>query len=288
MKMKVFAFIVTYNRLDSLKRVVECVKNQTYNIDEIYVINNNSTDGTADWLKSVQGIKIIHQDNIGGAGGFHTGVKTCYEQGADWIWMMDDDVYPQKDCLETLLKYTNISGCLNTTRYWADGGYVPQNFYFNINNNTGTNLAVDLSKEYISMNTCCFEGLLISREVVTKIGFPDKRFFIAGDDIIYGYLASLNTNVVLVRDAKAQKLQAAESIKPRPFYIYYSIRNQFLINEYKKALTGRSFTLFVWFCYYLKVFVLSIKYLIKGETKNYNALRRGCHDGLKKKHGKSL
>lgn len=286
--MKIYAFIVTYNRLDSLKRVVECVKNQTYNINEIYIINNNSTDGTADWLKSVQGIKIIHQDNIGGAGGFHTGVKTCYEQGADWIWMMDDDVFPQKDCLETLLKYTNISGCLNTTRYWADGGYVPQNFYFDINNNTGTDLGIDLTKEYISMNTCCFEGLLISREVVAKIGFPDKRFFIAGDDTIYGYLASLNTNVILVRDAKAQKLQKAGSIKPRPFYIYYSIRNQFLINEYKKNLTGKGFTLSIWICYYLKVIVLSIRYLIEGEPKIFNALWRGCFDGLRKKQGKSF
>lgn len=286
--MQVFAFIVTYNRLTSLQKVIECVKNQTYHIDKIYVINNDSNDGTTNWLKTVNGIHVINQGNLGGAGGFYTGVKTCYEQGADWIWMMDDDVFPQNTCLETLLKFTSISGCLNTTRYWADGGYVPQNFLYNIENNTATNLSVDLSKDYISMNTCCFEGLLISRDVVTKIGFPDKRFFIAGDDTIYGYLASLHTDVVLVRDAKARKLQDEGSIKPRPFYIYYSYRNQFLINEYKKTLTGKGFSITVWIGYYYKVLLFLIKYVVKGELKISKAIWQGCIDGIRKIDGKSF
>lgn len=286
--MKVFAFIVTYNRLKSLQKVIECVKNQTHQIDKIYVINNDSNDGTTDWLKTVSGINVINQGNLGGAGGFYTGVKTCYEQGADWIWMMDDDVYPQNDCLEMLMKFTSISKCLNTTRYWADGGYVPQNFLYNINNNIATNLSADLSKEYISMNTCCFEGLLISRDIVAKIGYPDKRFFIAGDDTIYGYLASHHTDVVLIRDANARKLQKQGSIKPRPFYIYYSYRNQFLINEYKHALTGKGFSIFVWIGYYYKVLLSSIKFIFKGESQISKAIWLGCIDGIEKKFGKSF
>ena len=31
-------------------------------------------------------------DNLGGAGGFSAGVKKAYELGAEWFWVMDDDV----------------------------------------------------------------------------------------------------------------------------------------------------------------------------------------------------
>ena len=109
--------LVSLKILSSLKKVIACVQNQTYKIDEIIVVNNDSTDGTAEWLSTVEGVSIIHQGNVGGAGGFHTGVRTCYERGADWIWMMDDDVFPQEDCLENLLRYKDYSMCLNMTRY---------------------------------------------------------------------------------------------------------------------------------------------------------------------------
>ncbi len=49
-------------------------------------------------------------------------------------------------------------------------------------------------------NTACFEGGLFHRDVVSKIGFPDKRFFIYWDDCIYGYLASKVTDSVVVSD----------------------------------------------------------------------------------------
>lgn len=285
--MKVFAFIVTYNRLPSLKRVIACVQNQTYKVDEIIVVNNDSTDGTTEWLSMVDGISVIHQGNVGGAGGFHTGVKACYERGADWIWMMDDDVFPQENCLDNLLRYKGESECLNMTRYWADGSYVPQNFFFDIKKNYSKELSVDLSKHYVALNTCCFEGLLISRTIVDKIGFPDIRFFIAGDDTIYGYLASLHTKVILVRDAKAQKLQLNGSMPPRPFYTYYAIRNYFIINEYNKKLSGKGFSLPVWANYYMIVLMSSIKNVFKGNFNMAKAILRGCFDGIRSKTGKT-
>ena len=263
------------------------MQNQTYKLDEIIVVNNNSTDGTTEWLSTVDGISVIHQENVGGAGGFHTGVKTCYERGADWIWMMDDDVFPQHDCLENLLKFKDDSKCLNMTRYWGDGSYVPQNFFFDINKNYSKSLSADLSKEYNVVNTCCFEGLLVSRSIVDKIGFPDERFFIAGDDTIYGYLASFHTNVILVRDAKAHRLQVNGNVPPRPFYTYYAIRNYFLVNEYKKKITGKGYSLRAWINYYMIVLKSSIKNACKGNFDMAKAILRGCLDGVRNKTGKT-
>ena len=101
--MKIFAVVVTYNRLALLKKVIDLLKRQTRQLDSIVIVNNGSTDGTKEWLEQEKNITLINQSNSGGAGGFETGVKYAYENEADWIWMMDDDVFPNIDCLEKLL-----------------------------------------------------------------------------------------------------------------------------------------------------------------------------------------
>ena len=70
------------------------------------VVNNGSTDGITEWLAAQEGLTVINQTNVGGAGGFYTGIQYAYQAGADWIWCMDDEVFPRADCLEQLLPYT--------------------------------------------------------------------------------------------------------------------------------------------------------------------------------------
>ena len=43
--MKVIAVVVTYNRLELLKRNIHCLR-QNKPLDSILVVNNGSTDGT--------------------------------------------------------------------------------------------------------------------------------------------------------------------------------------------------------------------------------------------------
>ena len=101
------AVVVTYNRLELLKRVITALKSQTVPVDKIIVINNGATDGTKEWLDSQDSLIAIHQDNVGGAGGFYRGIKEALTTKADWIWCMDDDVFPTSQCLEQLiLHYT--------------------------------------------------------------------------------------------------------------------------------------------------------------------------------------
>ena len=101
---KVGSVLITFNRLELLKEVLAALKKQTRKIDEIFVINNSSTDGTGEWLAEQDGITVITQDNVGSSGGQYTGIKAAYDAGYDWIWTMDDDVAPAEDCLEKLLE----------------------------------------------------------------------------------------------------------------------------------------------------------------------------------------
>lgn len=106
---KVIAVIVTYNRKTLLQRVVDSLRNQSVPLYGIIVVDNGSTDGTGEWLDGQDGLTVIHQENVGGSGGFWRGIKEASRLDCDWIWCMDDDVFPREDCLKTLLDYASLN-----------------------------------------------------------------------------------------------------------------------------------------------------------------------------------
>lgn len=102
---KILAVVVTYNRLELLKRCIKGLQSQTLKDFDILIVNNGSTDGTKEWIDSLsKEILRIHQGNLGGAGGFYAGQKYGYDNGYEWIWMMDDDGVPDSNQLSELLK----------------------------------------------------------------------------------------------------------------------------------------------------------------------------------------
>ncbi|MGL5810898.1 MAG: glycosyltransferase, partial [Nocardioides sp.] len=106
---RVVAVVVTFNRLDLLRRLLGELRDID-GVAEILVIDNASTDGTGAWLRDQEadGPTIRARTlptNTGGAGGFHTGVEWAMRRDADLIWLMDDDGRPEASCLDTLLSH---------------------------------------------------------------------------------------------------------------------------------------------------------------------------------------
>ena len=96
--MTVAAAVTTFNRLGSLKRCIDAIRAQEHPVDEIVVVNDQSTDGTREWLDSQADLIAVHQPgNFGCACSFHTVLRTVYERGHDFAWAMDDDVFPQPE-----------------------------------------------------------------------------------------------------------------------------------------------------------------------------------------------
>ena len=212
--MKICAVIVTYNRIKLLKVCLEKLKNQTVPLNEIVVVNNSSTDGTKEWLDAQEGITAIHQSNLGGAGGFYTGIKYAHQSNIDydWIWIMDDDVNPANNCLENLLKYSSDGiGVLLPLRQYK-GQYLLTEFKkMNFENpfkkrQINQINASDISKP-VNIATMPFEGPLIKRELVDMIGYPNKYLFIFYDDTEYacktikaGYKIQLIPSAILNKE----------------------------------------------------------------------------------------
>ena len=319
----VCAVVVTYNRRNLLLECLKALQKQTRPIQAIYLIDNASIDGTPElllekgyikelppkdlkepWAKEFEIKNLTDEnyirlyyvrmcENTGGAGGFHEGVKRTYEKGYDWLWLMDDDVEPKSDCLENMFKYTSISKCIHPYKFYKDGSQFLWEQHLDIISGWVA-LLNDISfrngKDYCYVNVGCFEGMLINRNIVGKIGFPDPRFFIALDDTTYGFLASLFTNVIYIKNAvmikkldNRWKLISYENI-------YYNVRNEFLKTCYLNKVFSRYkgirylttlATTFKWLAYI-------VKHYRKGILKALKYLTKGLMDGMSGKFGKRI
>ena len=288
--MKIFAVVVTYTRLALLKKVIDLLKRQTRQLDSIVIVNNGSTDGTKEWLEREKNITLINQSNSGGAGGFETGVKYAYENEADWIWMMDDDVFPNIDCLEKLLGWTSISQCIQPRRYYSDD--VEVNFEQWLDPITYSKFgywqekSFNNGKKFCAINVGCFEGMFVSKGIVNKIGFPDKRFFIAEDDTIYGFAASFYTNVILVSDAIMVRARRSSDRSVSPMYTYYACRNFHLVYESLNLLLDKKNSfLYVKYIYQITHQVYLSIFLYDNKMKHLISVFRGFYDCFRKRNG---
>lgn len=232
---KVIAVIVTYNRQQLLSECISALKNQTKKVDKILVINNGSTDDTAKWLGKQGDIEFISQENVGGAGGFYTGIKRAFESGYSWIWLMDDDGYPKNDALEKLLEDDKEELCLRNCAVLNKTDKT--SFVWKTKNYTSINQV----KENIIKNTGRpFNGTMLHRRIVERVGLPKSELFLWGDETEYYYRITRLNKIPSVTVASSIHYHPANlfSYKQEWDYksgwkMYYYIRNRFHVQRSK-------------------------------------------------------
>ena len=93
----VSVIIPTYNRGSNIERTLDSVLAQTLAPSEILVVDDGSTDGTADWIEAHYGekVRVIRQQNQGVAAARNRGLK---EAKGEYVAFLDhDDIWlPQK------------------------------------------------------------------------------------------------------------------------------------------------------------------------------------------------
>jgi glycosyltransferase involved in cell wall biosynthesis len=89
-RLTVAAIIPLYNNRDTVIEAIQSVSAQTRAVDEIIVVDDGSTDGSAELVEQVFGnrVRVIRRENRGPAAARNTAIHNC---GADLIAFLDAD-----------------------------------------------------------------------------------------------------------------------------------------------------------------------------------------------------
>lgn len=183
------AIVVTYNRVTLLKNCLDALSAQTYPLKKIFVVDNASSDSTKEFLEAFRSkmpLEVIClETNQGGAGGFYEGLSVAHKKGAFYgFWLMDDDGVPAETCLEELLKYSEdypyvcplVLDIEDDTRlaFPRNGTHDLDSF-----------MSVHKGQKVIENMSAPFNGILLRKDMVDKVGYPKKEMFIWGDEVEY-------------------------------------------------------------------------------------------------------
>jgi len=232
---KVIAVVVSYNRQMLLSECIQALRNQTRKPDAILVVNNGSTDNTEGWLKQQEDVFHVTQSNVGSGGGFHTGIQWAYKHGYSWIWCMDDDGYPTETALEQLLlAETPNRSLLNcavinrndkTSFVWNTKGY---------------KTIGDVNEDLIEGIGHPFNGTMIHRSIVEKVGLPKSSLFLWGDETEYYYRIVKQHNIPVYTVAKSIHYHPPTAFSYKNDWdfatgwkMYFYVRNRFHIHRAK-------------------------------------------------------
>lgn len=203
---RLVAVVVTFNRLAKLKvTVARLLDSPAQDLAGVVIVNNASSDGTAEWLDTLVDprLRVIHETtNLGGAGGFDRGMRAAVVQfDPDWIVVMDDDGRPEPGALAEF-QSSDMSDwdALAAAVYLPDGQICDMNrpsrnpfwnlrvFFQTVRQGrSGFHLDpqayTDARPQPIDVTS--FVGFFISRRGIELGGYPDPALFLYGDDGLY-------------------------------------------------------------------------------------------------------
>lgn len=282
--------IVTYNRIEKLKKALASYYKQKEFIKFILVVDNYSTDGTREFLENwekkshdFQVKAILLHENLGGSGGFYYGIKRAMNMKANWIWVSDDDAYIQDECFKHLFDYLqkvkNKNIVALCTSVITDKGI--DTWHRRLNRrilfiNWEQRIPLNCYKnDYFNLTYFSYVGTMINYDALCKGGLPNKDFFISYDDSEHSLRISKLGDIICVPTARIFH-DTVNSQNSLSWKTYYSIRNK--LYSYNKHF-GKCQMIILAIYYYFK----SIKDLKKRKMTLRaisDALRNrlGCHD----------
>lgn len=246
--MKIGVVLVTYNRLEKLKKTLFCYENQSKKIDTMIIVNNCSTDGTEEFLKKYSmkkldySVKILNMpNNLGGAGGFFEGMKFAIKNNIDWVYISDDDAYPDSNALLELekvyLKLDNkedISALCSVVKNnnGIDYGHrlkLKKGLFFVKWRPLGTE---EYEKEYFKIDILSYVGSAINVDKLFRAGLDKKEFFIYHDD--QEHSLRLRKEGKILTCTKSIVYHDTEQKKYQELFWgnYYDTRNRLLMIKY--------------------------------------------------------
>ncbi len=178
--------VPTYNRRMWIGECLDAIARQTYQNFEVIVVDDCSTDGTVEWLRSrpeYRSVRIHSQEKNGGASvARNTGIKLAK---GDLITFIDSDDVLEPTHLETAVKffqrYPSLGlFCCDAIMIGSDGEILNEGRSWHTINGQIKHYPVQsglrsLTDIFLFSNS--FPGFTLRRDVFDRVGYLDQGIF---------------------------------------------------------------------------------------------------------------
>lgn len=232
--------ICNYNKKDEVLNCIQSVLESKMQDFDLYVVDNASTDGSANAIQTAYGTKvrlIVNQTNLGGSGGFNAGLKTALNEGYPYLMCLDNDVLVDENAIGSLYEFLETHrdvGMAASKVYHKECPDYVQHFGLTID---FKNYCVTESKylncfedgsmpEVVYSDSAATCSLMIKSAVIKKIGLMPEDNFLYWDDTEWGYLCNqAGYKVASYGKSQVLHVMGAKKESENTFPTYYGIRN---------------------------------------------------------------
>jgi GT2 family glycosyltransferase len=291
----VVTVILNTNRRKDTLECLASLERSSYRNHKSFVLDNASRDGSVESIRAaypkIQILELAH--NLGYAGNNNVGIAAAVKEGADWVFVLNEDTILAPDCLDHLVEAGE-----SDPRVGIVGPMVFHHIEQGIIQSAGGRLDSAWNALHIGQNQLdqgqfnrlhqvdwisgC--AIMVRRPVIEKVGSLDERFFYYWEETEWCLRARRNGwRIMHVPQAKLWHKGVQRDYRPEPSVTYYATRNRLLMMSKHRApltawlLAGGQLarTLISW----------TIKPKWKSMRSHRNAMWQGMTDFLRSRWG---
>lgn len=221
---KVFIIILNYNGGDVLKKCLESVYQDSYSNKEVVVVDNNSTDGSFEEArKAFSKFNFIKNNkNVGFAAGNNVAIKWALEKMADYIFLLNNDAFLEKDSLKKLVDQAEKMpkvGLLSPVIYFGDS----KKIWFSGGKINWLKMKTEHKNDIFDTDYITGCAILIKKDVFKKVGLLDEKFFLYYEDADFSYRAKkAGFGLKIVKDANVYHFEKSSQSLNKIYYLVLS------------------------------------------------------------------
>lgn len=285
--------IIVILNTDRREDTLECLtslEGSTFKNKRVIVLDNHSTDGSVQAIRATYpAVQVIElQENLGYAGNNNVGIQIALEQGADWVFVLNEDTILAEDCLSRLVevgesdKQIGIVGPMvyhhsDPNIIQTAGGKLSPRWEAWHRSEDEEDRGQYKEPQRVEWISGC--GILVRRAVIEQVGMIDARYFYYWEETEWCLRAGKSGwQVMHVPQAKLWHKGVQKNHQPKPSVTYYATRNRLLTLSKLNAPTNAR--IFAWGELLKIMTVWSVRPRWKMMHAHRNAMWRGMVDFL--------
>lgn len=186
--------VLNYNGARCLEACLASLQTLAYQQFFVLVVDNDSSDGSSDLAQAhfPEYSFLKNSTNLGFAAGMNVGMREALKRGAERIWLLNNDARVTAESLSLLVEESRKRGLLSPVileksgQPWFEKGAISflRMRAIHVTPTWRERHADSYESEFL---TGC--ALLITKDVIERIGYLDEQFFLYYEDADYSFRA---------------------------------------------------------------------------------------------------